>query len=164
MPRWMHESIVQSDNCKRQTNALILYTHAQSCRYTPTCTHKHTRADAGPPREATAQYGVLLGLLGLLGDVSMETVMSDLQTCALPSIWLRLANQITSTHTQMNRQISSWMKRILGWFFFRSFSTSLLSVAVISGFFSPAHTKLMDLILGLLLCCLVFICTLTGML
>lgn len=71
------------------------------------CTHTHTHAchaDAGPPGEATEQSVVVLALLA---DVSMETVMSDLQTCALPSIWLRLANQITSTHTQMNCQITS---------------------------------------------------------
>lgn len=152
----MHKSIVQSDNWNCQTNALILYTHAQPCRYTPT----HTQAHAGPPGEATVQCSVVLGLLGLLGDVSMETVMSDLQTCALPSIWLRLANQITSTDTQMNRQISSWMKRIFRWFLDR-YVTIVLNKFVISQcriwfFFSSSHkTYGSDF---------VFICTLTGML
>lgn len=74
-------------------------THEAGAAPTP---HTHT------PREATEQYIVLV--LGLLGDVAMETVMSDLQACALPSIWLRLANQITSTHTQMNRRITSPMR------------------------------------------------------
>lgn len=48
------------------------------------------------PRGRTVQYNIGLRLLG---DVSMVTVMTDLQICALPSIWLRLANQVTSTHT-----------------------------------------------------------------
>lgn len=44
------------------------------------------------------QHNVALGLLGLLGDVTMVTVMPDLQTCVLPSISLRLPNHVISTH------------------------------------------------------------------
>lgn len=117
--------------------------------------HTHTWTDAGPPGEATVRCSALLGLFGLLGDVSMETVMSDLQTCALPSIWLRLANQITSTHTQMNRHISSWMCRIF-WDHFEIIvvlNKFLFYQHRSFRFFSPpAHTKVMDLTLGLLLC------------
>lgn len=78
------------------TNVLRLHTHMHTrterdmCKsidtyqlaYTSTYTHMGwCRSLRG---EATVQSNVGLGLLG---DVSMVTVMSDLQICALPSIW-----------------------------------------------------------------------------
>ena len=145
----MHNSIVQSDNWNCQTNTLLLNTHSE--RHTCTSiqtdiqykyTQTHTQADAGPSGKRQCSTALYFGLLGLLGDVSMVTVMSDLQTCALPSIWLRLANQITSTHTQMHCQISSRVRKFFGGVTFRSLPhftviliSSLLSVTVITEIF-----------------------------
>lgn len=122
--------------------------------------HKHTRCRCSPPsREATEQYVVVL-VLGLLGDVSMETVMSDLQACALPSIWLRLANQITSTHTQMNRRITSPKRGKFSCGFLDQCHPQRVRYQTL-GYLDLASTQHTDLVLGLLL---VFLCTKTGVL
>lgn len=130
----------------------IQYKHAQS----------HTQVDAGPSGKRQCSTALYFGLLGLLGDVSMVTVMSDLQTCTLPSIWLRLANQITSTHTQMHCQILSRMRKFFGGVILRSLlhhHSHLEFVLRRCHFwdFCPACAQLMCLIFGLLLALFSFV-------
>lgn len=84
------------------------------------------------PEGRTVQYNIGLRLLG---DVSMVTVMTDLQICALPSIWLQLANQVTSTHTNALSDLIMNEENLGGESYvptLASFSSqSLLSVTVI---------------------------------
>lgn len=103
------KGIISEESAERimQSNHWTTNNHAHAPTYTRACVSTHTMQMRVPGGEATEQHTVL----GLLADVSMETVMSDLQTCTQPSIWLRLANQITSTHTQMNCQIASSVHR-----------------------------------------------------
>lgn len=65
--------------------------HTQACiRYT--LIHTHTQPDAGPSGKRHCS-----ATLHLVYLVSMVTVMPDLQKCALPSIYLGLAN-LRSAH------------------------------------------------------------------